>query len=83
MPASKKDPLVEALDSMVTTNSHGSVSKMDYFFGDRPEVLEAVIRARRDRKLTHKQIAEALSKDPKVEISDRAVGTWLQRKGIS
>lgn len=59
------------------------LSKIDRLFADRPEVQASIIKARTERKLSFQQIAQVLSTDPDVSISDGAVKGWLNRNGIS
>lgn len=77
------DPLVEALDQAEPIGSTGQMQKVDAYFENRPEVKEAIRRARVERKLSFKQIALILSKDPNVQIGEGSVKNWLQRQGIS
>lgn len=56
--------------------------KVDVLFGDRPQVQESIIRARTERKLSYGDIAKALSADPTIQISDGAIKSWLDQKGI-
>jgi len=60
------------------TGGHGS--KVDYLFGDKPDVLDAIIDARK-RRCSFRQIAMALSVDGET-VSSGAVQNWLAARGI-
>lgn len=81
---SKGSNLVAALDGEVAIG-RGTPGRLRVheLFGDRPEVIEAIIRARRDRKLSYGHIAETLNRDPDIHISEGAVKSFLKREGIS
>jgi hypothetical protein len=80
MVTKNSDPLAAALDA-----TQGAVkgNKIDGYFSDRPEVLEAIKRARKDRKLSYAVIANTLSTEADVYVSEGAVKTWLSRNGIA
>ena len=77
----KSASIVEELDGMQPVVAN----KVEAYFGDQPDVLNAIIRARKERKLSYGQIARTLSKHiPKDEvIKDSAVKNWLEKKGVS
>lgn len=79
--ATKKDPLASALDEALPIGTP-KTSKVDQYFADRPEVLESIIKARTERKLSYKQIAKVLSSEDGVQIGEGSVKNWLQAKGI-
>lgn len=81
MTAKKSDPLAVALDMIERGATGGTQGKIVALFGDRPDVLDAIVRARRDRKLSYQQIAKVLSADGE-PISAGAVQSWLSRQGI-
>jgi hypothetical protein len=81
--STKTDPLAEALDAMTTGTALGARSKIDVYFGDRPQVIDAIIRARVERKLSFKQIALKLSEDPNVSLTEGSVSAWLNKRGIT
>ena len=76
------DPLAEALNNTETKARAGNLSAVDQYFGDRPEVKEAILEARR-RKLSYNEIATVLNKEPGVKLSGDAVGNWLKKQGVS
>lgn len=80
----KRKSLVEALDGE-TAIGRGSPGKLRVkeLFGDRPEVIEAIIRARRDRRLSYAHIADTLNQEPGISISEGAVKLFLRREGVS
>lgn len=80
MPA-KSDPLAVALDLVERGRNGGTEGRVVALFGDRPDVLDAIRRARLDRKLSYAQIAKVLSADGE-PISEGAVKSWLSRQGI-
>ena len=57
-------------------------SKIDKLFGERPQVLESIIKARKERNLSYTEIAKVLSSDPEISVSDTSVKNWLDKKGI-
>jgi ribosome-binding protein aMBF1 (putative translation factor) len=76
------DPLVAALDAVAGRRTGGLPLKIDALYGERPEVLDAIRSARRDKHLSYEQIAEALSTAGD-SITDGAVSKWLKREGIA
>jgi hypothetical protein len=80
MPTS--DPIAAALDAVASPSGSGQTPKVEMLFGDRPAVLEAIKRARRDRQLSYQQIATALCVEDGVTLSSSAVKNWLSRQGI-
>jgi hypothetical protein len=76
------DPLAAALESIGGRRAGGLPLKVDVLYGDRPEVLDAIRSARRDKHLSFEQIAEALSSGG-ASITDGAVSKWLKREGIA
>ena len=71
--------VINALNSLApVTSGHGS--KVDYLFGDKPDVIEAIIEARK-RRCSFRQIAMALSTEDQT-VSPGAVQNWLAAKGI-
>lgn len=81
MAAKKVDPLVAGLDAL-DSNGSKSMPKMEVLYGDRPDVLDAVIRARRDRHLSWNAIAAYLTRNGP-RISAGAVQTWCERQGLT
>lgn len=77
----KPDPLAAALDAISAPTGGGVQGRIVQLFSDRPEVLDAIARARRERKLSYAQIARALSRDGNT-VGPAAVQTWLDRQGI-
>lgn len=77
----KTDPLAIALDLAERGRSGGPEGRVVALFGDRPDVLDAIRRARTDRKLSYAQIAKVLSADGE-PLSEGAVKSWLTRQGI-
>lgn len=59
----------------------GREAKIVTLFRDRPEVLDAVKRARAERQLSFRRIAEVLSQDGEY-VSEGAVQNWLRTEGI-
>jgi transposase len=76
------DPLAEVLNSMESRGRAGNLSAVEQYFGDRPEVKQAILAARK-RKLSYNEIATALNKEPGVKLSGDAVGNWLKKQGVS
>lgn len=76
------DPLAAALDSLpLAENRGGATHKIDDYFGERPDVLEAIKRARRDNRHGYQKIADMLSTEGRT-LSDKAVKGWLKTQGI-
>ena len=59
----------------------GRTLKIVELFGDQPEVLDAIVKARTERGLSYRVIAEVLSKGEH-EVSDGAVQNYLRARGI-
>jgi len=74
----KADALAMELDNLQPV----VLNKIDHYFGERPDVLASIIKARK-RKLSYGQIAKVLSKGlPAGEsIKDQAVKGWLEKNG--
>jgi hypothetical protein len=79
----KRDELSSKLDKTDINKSGRKTLKVDMEFGDRPEVLESILNARRDRGLSFRLIAEVLSEDLGDPISSTAVQSWCRRRGVS
>jgi len=77
---SKSDPIADALDGAAQIKGGAGMLRIDYLFGDRPAVLEAIKRARYQRKLSHQQIADLIS-TPEAKVSSAAVQNWLKVNG--
>lgn len=78
----KADPLAEALDKATATPNAGQGGRVMQLYSDRPDVLESIRRARRDRKLSHAHIAKVLSSNGDGTVSRAAVQNWLSKEGI-
>lgn len=79
-PPPPPDPLACALDA---EQPGGRPNKVERTYADRPEVLESIVRARRDRRLSVRQIADTLSKnDPLHNFSEGAVRSFLIKRGV-
>jgi hypothetical protein len=76
------DPLTAALDALDLSDDNGKRMKVDVLFGDRPDVLDSIRRARRDRGTTFVQIARTLSAAAPMRVSEKAVASWLHSQGI-
>ena len=74
----KPDPLAAELDEL-STGETTSQGKVERWFGDRPDVLDAIRRARA-RGVPYAAIAKKLS-TPDRYLSDKAVKSWLDRQG--
>jgi hypothetical protein len=79
----KPDPLAAGLDGLASSGTGGSGPRVLVLFGDRPEVLESIRRARRDRKLSYAAIAKFLTVNGEQHISAGAVQKWLDKEGIT
>jgi hypothetical protein len=76
------DPLTAALDALEMSGDNGKRMKIDVLFGDRPDVLDSIRRARRDRGTTFVQIARTLSAASPMKVNEKAVAGWLRSQGI-
>ena len=71
--------VINALNTLNPLTS-GNGSKVDHLFGNQPDVLEAIVDARK-RRCSFRQIAIALSNDD-TKVSAGAVQNWLAARGI-
>lgn len=71
--------VINALNTLNPTNG-GNGSKVDYLYGDNPEIVQAILDARA-RRCSFRQIAMALSNET-VTVSAGAVQNWLAARGI-
>lgn len=62
-------------------NRYGRGLKLEELFGERPDILEAIIVARVERKLSYQSIADVLSRDGEY-VSPTAVQNWLRARGV-
>jgi len=65
----------------IRPNTGGQGMKILVEFGDNPEILEAIVEARK-RRCSYRQISMALSQDGK-KISQNAVQNYLTSIGMS
>jgi len=79
--AAKTNPIIEALMS-AAAGPNKSQNRVDQLFGDQPDVLEAIIVARRDKKLTFAQISKILAAGSKEYISAGSVSGWCAKQGV-
>ena len=75
------DDLASGLDAVAKGRGGGTVPKVLQLFGDQPEVLESIQRARRDRKLSRSEIAQYFTSRGH-PISEGAIQTYLRSVGI-
>lgn len=81
--AQEKDELSKKLDETPINKSGRKGLRVHKEFGDRPEVLESILVARRDRGLSFRLIAEVLSEGLDDPISSTAVQNWCRELGVS
>jgi ribosome-binding protein aMBF1 (putative translation factor) len=81
MPKAERDPLAAALDAVTEKRTGGTQRRVLELFGDRPQVLDAIRKARRDRGLSFKQIAELVS-TPGASVTAGPIQKWLNGQGI-
>lgn len=62
--------------------SNQSVGKIEKLFGERPQVLDSIVRARVDRKLSFQHISDLLSSEGE-SVSPESVKNWLRKKNIT
>lgn len=75
------DDLLNELLTIDPANGGGQQMRIPMLFGDRPEVLDAIRAARRDRKASWQAISDLLSRHGH-RISATAVRNWLVSEGI-
>lgn len=75
------DQLLDDLKNIRPADPGGQQMRVPLLFGDRPEVLDAIRAARRDRGASWQAIAELLSKHGQ-RVSSTAVRNWLVSEGI-
>lgn len=78
---SSKD-LATGLDALPRGRSGGVVPKVIKYWGDQPEVLESIRRARRDNGHSAARIAEYLTSQG-YPIAEGSIRKWLTSEGIS
>jgi hypothetical protein len=76
-----KNPLAAGLDDLAAPRG-GVGMRVITLFGDQPEVLDAIRRARRDRRLSYSAIANYLSANSGHRITANPVQKWLNSEGI-
>lgn len=82
MTAKKTSELVAALDSAIGTTLGTHVYKIDGYYGDQPDVIDAVIRARQ-RGNSYAALARILTNPEKgIIIRSGAVKSWLESRNI-
>jgi hypothetical protein len=67
----------------LTHHTPGQGLLLEKLYGDRPEVLEAVVAARRVNGASWQQIALLLSEDQGRQVSITAVRNYCQRNGAT
>lgn len=76
----KINPVVAALDAAQNRVPGTSVNKIDFKFGDQPEVLEAIRRAHK-RGLTQSEICRHIS-TPEFRIGQTSLKNWLAKENL-
>jgi hypothetical protein len=80
--AKKASELVAALDGATGTQLGSHVYKIDAYYGDQPDVIDAVIRARQ-RGNSYAALGRILTNPEKgVIIRAGAVKSWLESRNI-
>jgi hypothetical protein len=74
-----KEPVLQALNNLNPLGG-GSGMRVMLLFGDQPDVLDAIVEARK-RRCSFVQIAKAIS-TPEASVSDSAVKKFLMSRGI-
>lgn len=77
----KRDDLAAGLDAIERGPGGGTTPKVVQLFGDRPDVLESIRAARRDRHLSYGAIAKYF-RGRGVEVGEGAIKKWLDSQGI-
>lgn len=75
------DDLLNDLLAIAPADGGGQQMRIPMLFGDRPDILDAIRSARRDRKASWQSIADLLSRHGH-RISATAVRNWLVSEGI-
>lgn len=73
------DPIAEEL---LSTQKYQKQTSIDMYYKDRPAVLESIVKARVENKLSFRDIAVILSRPDDFSISPGSVKLWLQKRGI-
>lgn len=81
MASKTKTPLAAGLDAIERGPGGGTIPKVLQMFGDQPDVLDAIERARRDRKLSYGAIAKYF-RGQGHDIGEGAIKKWLDSRGI-
>lgn len=81
MPQPNNDPLAALLDETKSLGHTGKKTRIEMLYGDRPDVLDAIRRARAERRLSFRQISQVLSSEGE-SISEGSVQKWLRSQGI-
>lgn len=77
------DPLANAILGADRPTGRQAL-RIGVLFADRPEIMEAIIKARVEKRLGYKTIADIISsREPENAVSDTAVKNWLRSKGIN
>lgn len=74
-----KDPLAAALGDLKPVDGRVKTSKIDKTFGDRPEVLDAIVRMR-ERGHTYTAISDALLEHAGFEAHPTVVANWIKSR---
>lgn len=76
------DPLADALGQVERGRSGGRELKVIQEYGDRPQVIEAIVAMRRDRKLSCDDISAKIYELDGTYISSGALRTFLLKRGV-
>lgn len=76
-----KNSLAAGLDAIARGPGGGTQPKVLQLFGDQPDVLDAIERARRDRHLSYAAIAKYFRSQGH-EIGEGSIKKWLDSRGI-
>jgi hypothetical protein len=79
----KVDPLAQALDGAAKGTAGGATQKVLQLFGDRPEALQSILRARSEKKLSWAQISKIIVATENVYISPGALQNWCLKQGVT
>ena len=74
--------LIDALNNEKGSGHTPNETKVELYWGDQPEVKEAIIKARVENKLSYRRIAQLLSQEEDKVISSGAVRNWLEQQGV-
>lgn len=75
------DDLIEELNGISRQHNVGRKKRILELFGDRPEILDAIKRARVERGATMEALCQIVNKHSTEKISASSIRAWLLEEG--